>query len=114
VEPVAALSCVAADAVGNFAVAWADDRDGNGLYQINARGYNASGVQRIAELTVNTGADRQQFEPAVATDTAGHVVVAWEDDQNVRRNFDIYGRGFTASGSNRFNQFRVNTTATAR
>jgi len=105
---------VAADATGNFVVAWEDDQDGNGFYQIRARGFTAAGAQRIAEFVVNSVADGQQFNPAIAMDASGDFVVAWEDDQEDDGNFQIFHRGFTATGGNRFSQARVNTTTTGQ
>ena len=42
------------DSNGNFVVVWHDDNDNNGYYDILARGFNAIGNQRFADLTVNT------------------------------------------------------------
>ncbi|WP_437523184.1 metallophosphoesterase [Sorangium sp. So ce726] len=100
---------VACDASGNFVVAWEDDQDGNGYYQILARGFTAAGAQRIATFTVNSVAAGEQFNPAIAMDSDGDFVVAWEDDQDDDANFQIYHRGFTATGGNRFAQRAVNT-----
>jgi hypothetical protein len=100
---------VACDASGNFVVAWEDDQDGNGFYQILARGFTAAGAQRIATFTVNSVSAGQQFNPALATDSDGDFVAAWEDDQDDDGNFQIYHRGFTATGGNRFAQKAVNT-----
>jgi hypothetical protein len=105
---------VACDATGNFVVTWEDDQDGNGFYQILARGYTAAGVQRIAPFTVNTVSAGEQFNPAIGMDSAGDFVVAWEDDQEDDGNFQIYHRGFTATGGNRFAQKAVNTTTTGQ
>lgn len=51
---------------GGFVTVWGDDRDGNGAFQILARGFNADGGPRFAELTVNSVAAGQQLLPAVA------------------------------------------------
>jgi hypothetical protein len=102
---------VACDKTGNFAVAWEDDTDGNGFYQIYARGFTAAGAQRIATFTVNTAAAGEQFNPAIAMAAAGDFVVAWEDDQDDDGNFQIYARGFTSTGGNRFAQKAVNANA---
>ncbi len=52
---------------GKFVVVWEDDKDGNGYYQIYARGFNANGSQRFADMTVNSVASGQQRRPAIAT-----------------------------------------------
>jgi hypothetical protein len=100
---------VACDANGNFVVAWEDDQDGNGFYQILARGFTAAGAQRIAPFTVNSVSAGQQFNPAIAMDLDGDFVVAWEDDQDDNASFQICHRGFTATGGNRFAQAAINT-----
>src|SRR5262249_5420637 len=100
---------VACDANGNFVVAWEDDQDGNGFYQIMARGFTAAGAQRIADFTVNSVAAGEQFNPVIAMDSAGDFVVAWEDDQDDDGKFQIAHRGFTATGGKRFAQATVNT-----
>jgi hypothetical protein len=100
---------VACDASGNFVVAWEDDQDGNGLYQILARGFTAAGAQRIAPFTVNSVSAGQQFDPVIGMDADGDFVVAWEDDQDDDANFQIFARGFTATAGNRFTQRALNT-----
>jgi hypothetical protein len=92
-------------------VAWEDDQDANGSFQILARGFTAAGAQRIADFTVNQVAAGQQLNPAVAVDASGDFVVAWEDDQDNNNYFQIVARGLTAVGANRFNQLQVNTNA---
>lgn len=102
---------VACDKTGNFVVAWEDDQDDNGYFQIHARGFTAAGAQRIATFTVNSAAAGEQFNPAIAMAAAGDFVVAWEDDQDDDGNFQIFGRGFTSTGGTRFAQKAINATA---
>ena len=40
--------------------------DGNGAYQIHARGFDAGGSERFARITVNSVSTGQQENPAVA------------------------------------------------
>jgi hypothetical protein len=105
---------VGMDATGNFVVVWEDDRDGNNYYQIMGRGYTPTGAQRIAEFTVNTVAAGQQFKPVVSLDASGNFVCAWEDDQDDNGLFQIFARGFSSSGAQRFAQLQVNTQATGQ
>jgi hypothetical protein len=83
---------VASDATGNFVVTWEDDSDGNGFFEILARGFNADGSERFHDLTVNSIASGQQLQPAVAMDPAGNFVVAWADDSDKNDIFDILAR----------------------
>ena len=87
---------------GAFVVAWEDDRDGNGFYQIYARGFHADGTERFARVVVNSVDDGQQRSPAVVSDAAGGFVVVWEDDQDRDGAYQVYARGFEADGTERF------------
>jgi len=101
-EPALAVS-----ASGDFVVAWADDSDGNGYYQIRARGFAADGSERIPEFTVNVVSDGQQRDPALAMASDGSFVIAWEDDQDRDGQYQIMVRGFYADGSERFGDTSV-------
>ncbi|WP_308366041.1 MULTISPECIES: metallophosphoesterase [unclassified Microbulbifer] len=103
---------VAMDASGNFVVAWQDDRDGNGYFQIKAKGFSPEGGQRFSDRTVNSVAAGQQYNPAVAMGEDGEFVVVWEDDQENDDNFTILGRGFNPSGTERISDFSVNSVTT--
>jgi Calcineurin-like phosphoesterase len=102
---------VAMDDQGNFVVVWEDDQDGNGSYQILARGFLANGTQRFADMTVNSVSAGQQFQPAIGMDAVGNFVVAWEDDQDGNNSYQILARAFTATGAQRIADFTVNSVA---
>lgn len=99
---------VAMDDVGNFVVTWQDDADGNATFQVRARGFTPSYVQRFAAKTINTVAAGQQQNPAIAMAGNGDYVIAWEDDRE--GSWDIASRGFLADETQRFAQFVDNTT----
>ncbi len=99
---------VAVDNAGNFIVVWADDADGNGLFEIRARGFNASNVPRFAAKTINTVAAGQQVNPVIAMAGNGNYVVAWEDDSS--GTWDLGMRGFLANEAERFSQIFANAT----
>lgn len=102
---------LALDATAGFVVAWQDDSDGNGTYQIHARGFDASGAERFARITVNSEAAGQQRNPAIGATAAGSFVVAWEDDQDNDGNHQILARGFDAAGTAVLPDFPVHTSA---
>ncbi len=102
---------LAALADGGFLVAWEDDGDGNGSYQIHARGFGPTGAERLARLTVNSVADGQQRRPVIDADSGGGFVVLWQDDQENDGNYQIFARAFEAGGSQRFADLRVNSNA---
>ncbi|MFD0206822.1 MULTISPECIES: hypothetical protein [Saccharothrix] len=66
---------------GTAVVVWADDADGNGYYNIQARVLNTSGTV-TGSARANANAAGQQLNPAVTADpdTSGFAVV-WEDKQ---------------------------------
>jgi hypothetical protein len=105
---------IAMDPRGNFVVAWEDDADGNGYYQIKARGFNTDGTQRFAQRTVNPVEDGQQRRPAIAMDAQGNFVVAWEDDSDRNAFYQIKARGFNSAGNQSIAQFTVNSTASGQ
>jgi hypothetical protein len=99
---------VAMDAVGRFVVAWEDDRDDNGYYQIYARCFEADGNERCADFTVNSTATGQQLRPAVAMEPDGGFVIAFEDDQDRDGHFDVRCRGFDSLGGETFSDRLAN------
>ncbi|HVL84814.1 MAG TPA: M12 family metallopeptidase [Pseudonocardia sp.] len=58
---------VAIDRAGRVYLVWADDEDGNGVYQVHAQGVEADGTAFLRSFTVNTVWAGQQRRPAVAT-----------------------------------------------
>jgi len=105
---------IAMDSQGNFVVAWEDDQDDNGKYQIYARGFSANGDERFHDMTVNSAASGQQKSPAIAMDSQANFVIAWEDDQDDNGKYQIYARGFYANGNERFHDKVVNSVATGQ
>nr|WP_042181902.1 hypothetical protein [Kibdelosporangium sp. MJ126-NF4]CEL14032.1 RTX toxins and related Ca2+-binding proteins [Kibdelosporangium sp. MJ126-NF4]CTQ88398.1 RTX toxins and related Ca2+-binding proteins [Kibdelosporangium sp. MJ126-NF4] len=67
---------------GSAVVVWADDKDGNGYYQIAVRTLNAAGTV-TGSATANASSTGQQINPAVAADPDGPgFAVAFEDKQD--------------------------------
>jgi hypothetical protein len=94
---------------GFFVVVWEDDADGNGVFQIRIRAYNADATQKFSERTVNTVARDQQLEPDVAVDDVFRPVVVWADDRDRNDFFQIRMRGFDADGRERLAERTANT-----
>ncbi|MCP4657365.1 MAG: hypothetical protein GY856_18290, partial [bacterium] len=87
---------VATDATGNFTVVWeshAQDGSGNGVY---GQRFDALGEKVGGEFRVNTATANDQQRPAVASDAAGDLVVAWE----TRRpgSWDVLARRYVPTG----------------
>jgi len=95
---------------GDFVVVFADDRDGNGFGQIRAHGFNANGTARFVRSAVNNLGAGDQIEPVVALADDGSFLVAWVDDQDSDKIYDISARRFNADGSPQFSQFAITST----
>lgn len=101
---------VAIDDGGNFVVVWEDDSDGNGAYQVRARGFAFDAAPRFAAKTINATAAGQQMNPAIAMTPNGDYAVAWDDDQDNDGLYEIGARGFLANEQERFAQLFANAT----
>jgi len=83
---------------GRFLVAWEDDRDKNGFYQIRAAGFSAAGARLFDDITVNQDASGEQLLPSVAVAPDGRFVVAWQDDSaGTKGSYQIHAAGFTGT-----------------
>ncbi|MFE6925431.1 M12 family metallopeptidase [Nocardia sp. NPDC057663] len=83
-------------------VVWADDADRNGKFEIMMRGFNWTGVERLAETTVNTDSTGQQRRPRIGIDQTRNITVAWTDDPESDGSTDILVRGLDLKGAERF------------
>ncbi len=99
---------IAMDPDGNFVVVWANDGDGDGLFEVFARGFDASGLERIPQFTVNPRSAGQQLKPAIGMDANGNFIVVWEDDRDGDGSFQVHARAFNADGTERLARFTVN------
>jgi hypothetical protein len=109
---------VAADAAGNFVVAWEsgasiayppppDTQDGSaaGIY---GQRYDASGTPVGAEFRVNTYTTGDQSTPTVASDATGDFVVAWSSWNQDGQNSGVFAQRFDRAGVSRGAEFQVN------
>ena len=104
------LASVAADAAGNFVVAWTDSvRDGS-LEGIVARRFDSAGTPLGAEFQVNTYTLEYQFRPAVAAAATGSFVVVWTSFYQDGSGYGIFGQRYDAAGAAAGPEFRVNST----
>ncbi|VTU01332.1 rhs repeat-associated core domain-containing protein : YD repeat protein OS=Isosphaera pallida (strain ATCC 43644 / DSM 9630 / IS1B) GN=Isop_2419 PE=4 SV=1 [Gemmataceae bacterium] len=100
---------VAADAAGNFVVAWSSsgqDGSGAGVY---AQLFAADRTKRGPEFRVNTFTTGDQIDPAVAMDAAGNFVVAWTSAGQDGSGTGVYAQRFSATGTAVDAEFKVNT-----
>jgi hypothetical protein len=99
---------IAADADGDFVVAWnsfAQDGGGTGVF---ARRFNTSGTPLAAEFQVHTYTIGNQADPAVARDADGDFLVAWDSPHDLS-SVGLFARRFASSGAAQATEFQVTT-----
>jgi len=102
-------AAIAMDSAGNFAIvwqSWSQDGDGVGVY---ARRYSDAGVPLSGEFRVNTYTTGDQERPAVAMNSAGDFVVAWESKDQDGLGRGVYAQRYSAAGVPQGAEFQVNT-----
>lgn len=87
------------NSAGDFIIAWEDDSDGNGNYEIHAAGFNDQGEKLFGDVTINIVTAGQQLRPSVALAETGDFVVAFQDDNDGNGYYQIYAAEFNADGS---------------
>ena len=108
-EPaVCRYPAVVADASGQFAVVWLDDRSKNAIL---ARLFTSEGSAITDTLEVSTVRISSVTRPSVAMDAGGNFIVAWDGDPNRAGLDDIHARLFDPNGAPLGDQFVVNTTS---
>jgi len=102
-------SAVAADGAGNFVVVWESNGQDGSSYGVFGQRYDSAGSRAGSEIQVNTYTTNAQRFPAVAADSAGNFVVAWQSLLEDGSNSGVFGQRFNAAGGRVGNEFRVNT-----
>ena len=98
---------------GTFVAVWEDDSssaDGSG-HDIAARIFYGGGCNKVSQFFVNAETAGDQGTPDVAMDKDGNFVVVWADDKDANGVYEIFMRGFDASGKERFARKTVNSVA---
>ena len=110
---------VAADADGDFVVAWQSfsspgtDNQGNG--SIQGRRFTSNGSPQGAQFQVNTYTSNHQFTPSISADAIGDFVVTWYSDGSSGTDtsgFSTQGQRYSSNGSPKGIQFQINTYTT--
>ncbi|HEV8290898.1 MAG TPA: hypothetical protein VGP94_03210, partial [Tepidisphaeraceae bacterium] len=105
------MPAVAMDVDGDFTVAWQDNsQEGSGNAGIFARRFDALGNALSGEIHVNNTFDGNQSAPAIAMDSAGNFVVAFESATAPA--LDVYARRFDSAGVPQGLEFPVTTVST--
>jgi hypothetical protein len=85
---------VAADARGNFIVAWQSRLSGITSDEVMARRFSFNGTPRGAEFRVNTYTTSGQGNASIASDRVGNFTVAWESYPNDGSGTGVFGQRF--------------------
>jgi len=97
---------VAADAAGNFTVAWLQDRTNK---TICARQFDANGVPVTDPFDVSIADITSMTRPSVAMTPSGAFVIVWDGDPNRASLDDIHARCFAWDGTPHSDPFVVNS-----
>ncbi|MGE0638685.1 MAG: hypothetical protein AB7G12_04715 [Thermoanaerobaculia bacterium] len=98
---------IAADAAGNFVVAWSSDgQDGDG-HGVFARQIDSLGLPYGPEIPVNQFTTGEQTAPSVACGAGGDFVVVWTSAGQDGSGEGVYGRHFDADGAATGNEVRI-------
>jgi hypothetical protein len=108
---------IAADATGNFVVAWdsygSDGTDGS-TWSIQGQRYDAGFSPVGGQFQVNSFTTGAQDYPSVASDAAGEFAVVWQSQVHGATDAaDVQGRIFDATGGAVGADFQVNTYTTS-
>ncbi len=107
-----ASPAVAMDSAGDFVVAWQSIKEDGALYGVYAQRYSVGGVAQGSEFQVNTFTTGDQAHPAVAMDSAGDFLVAWQSYGEDGNQYGIYAQRYTAGGITQGTEYLVNTYTT--
>jgi len=110
---------VAMDLDGNFVVTWTSkgqpnsntvgqDTSGTGVY---AQRFTANGRSLGREFLVNRTTRSDQANPAIAMNSAGSYVIAWESKGQNGKGKSIYAQVYRANGTRIGSEFQVSDTA---
>ncbi len=100
----------AADADGDFVVAWSSeggqDGEDRGLF---ARRFSSAGAAVASEFQINAHTLSFQSNPSVAADPDGDFVVVWQSSLQDSSLYGIFARRFSSGGALLASEFQVNT-----
>lgn len=103
---------VAMDRNGNFVVTWEQSDSNATLTDIYARRFSQDGTPLGSPFRVNTITNDSQIESAIAIDSSGNIIVAWQGAEQNGNNFDVFAQRFSSTGIPLGGEFRVNTSTT--
>jgi hypothetical protein len=100
---------VAAEANGDFVVAWQGIGNYSGGYGIFAQRFDSSAAPVGSEFRVNSYTAYNQFFPAVASDSDGDFIVVWHSLAQDGFAGGIFAQRFDSSGARQGGEFQANS-----
>jgi S-layer family protein len=97
---------------GGFVVAWTSYLQDGSQFGVFGRIFDAQGLPVTAEIPMNSFTTNAQAFPAVAADGQGNFVVIWESTLQDGSLEGVFGQRFTAAGTRRGAEFRLNAFTT--
>jgi hypothetical protein len=105
---------ITSDANGNFVVVWVSLAQPEDEYLgIFGQRFSAAGAPMGGEFHVNTYTTNRQVNPSVASDARGNFVVVWDSVRQEGSGYGVFAQRFSADGTLRGDEFRVNTNTTS-
>jgi hypothetical protein len=103
---------IAFDSTGGFVVVWTSEyQDGSTSGAFGQR-YASTGAPSGGEFRVNSYTTDRQWEPSVASDSAGNFVVAWQSLLQDGSYEGIFAQRYASTGAALGGEFRVNSYTT--
>ncbi len=103
---------IAMTPTGEFVIAWQSDGQDGDESGIFAQRYDADGSRTGREFQITDSFVGDQENPAIAINTDGSFVVAWESDGLAAASTEIFARRFNSNGDALGDDFLVNLTLT--
>ncbi len=98
---------LAADAMGNFVVAW-DGRGSTDFQGVHVSRFDSAGAPVGSEFLVNSYTASTQYGPSVATAADGGFVVTWSSFGQDGYNLGVFAQRFDAAAARVGTEFQVN------
>jgi hypothetical protein len=105
---------VAIDGDGDFVVVWSSNGQDGSSYGVFARRFSSAGTRLGAEFQISSYTSSDQNARAIAMETNGDFVVAWEDFDRDGFGAGVFARRFSSAGSPLATDFQVNAYTTGQ
>jgi len=105
---------MAADGSGSFVVVWESELQDGSIRGVFGQRFSSAGSPVGSELQINTFTTSGQGSPAVAADSSGNFVVAWQSLDQDGASYGVFAQRYDSLGNRVGNEFQVNTYTTGQ